>query len=150
IDRGTQWILENHERVRRGELDALYNNWGHAYGIQGMVRLYRRAGEKGDEALQKKLRAAIASQIEKLDRYEYLNGGWGYYDFDHTTQFPTCGLNSFTTATAFVALHEAAEVGEEVAPKVSEKALASVDRQRNPDFTYAYGEYLRMRPRMTI
>jgi len=88
--------------------------------------------------------------VGKLEKYSYLNGGWGYYDFDHATQIPGSSPNSFTTATALVALHEAAEIGVEFPQRLIDKAIASIERQRNPDFTYAYGEYLRMMPRMSI
>ncbi len=148
IDRGTQWMLENHDRVRRAEPGALYNVWGHAYAIQGLVRLYHRA--EAEEELQNKLLAAIETQTEKLERYSFLNGGWGYYDFQHGTQIPASSPNSFTTATVLVALHEAAAVGVAFPEKLIDKAVTSIERQRNPDFTYAYGEYLRMMPRMVI
>ncbi len=148
IDRGTQWVLANHERVRRATPSAIYNVWGHAYAIQGLVRLYYRA--EANEELQAKLLAAIETQAEKLQRYSFLNGGWGYYDFEHGTQIPGSSPNSFTTATALVALHEAAAVGVEIPDKLIDKAVASIERQRNPDFSYAYGEYLRMMPRLGI
>ena len=148
IDHGTQWVLANHERVRRATPIAIYNVWGHSYAIHGLVRLYYRA--EANEELQAKLLAAIEIQAEKLQRYSYLNGGWGYYDFDHHTQIPADSPNSFTTATALVALHEAAAVGVEFPEKLIDKAVASIKRQRNPDFSYAYGEYLRMMPRYGI
>lgn len=148
IDRGTQWMLANHDRVRRSETDALYNNWGHAYAIQGFVKLHQRA--EGNKSLQKQLLAAIDTQAEKLQRYAFLNGGWGYYDFDHRTQIPASSPNSFTTATVLVALHEAEQLGIDFPQELLDKAMESLERQRFPDFTYAYGEYLRMRPRMGI
>ena len=148
IDRGTEWMLANHERVRRAEADAIYNVWGHAYAIQGLVRLYQRA--EGNAELQQQLLAAIKTQAEKLERYSFLNGGWGYYDFNQRTKVPSSSPNSFTTATGLVALHEAAQVGVEFPQELIDKAIASIKRQRYPDFTYAYGEYLRMMPRYTI
>jgi hypothetical protein len=148
IDRGTKWILANHERVRRAEPGALYNNWGHAYAIDGLVHLYRRA--EGKEELQKELFAAMESQAKKLERYSFLNGGWGYYDFEEGTQIPGSSSNSFVTATVLVALHEAAPLGIKFPDKLIRRAINSIKRQRNPDFTYAYGDYLRLMPRMEI
>lgn len=149
IARGTEWMLANHARVRRAAPDAIYNTWGHAYGLQGLVRLYQRA--EGDAALQEKLAAAIKKQIDKLEQYTYLNGGWGYYDFDYGTQTPADSPNSFTTATGLVALYEAKQIGFDHYPeRLIKKALASIERQRYPDFAYAYGEYLRMAPRYGI
>lgn len=149
IQRGTEWMLANHEKVRRAAVDAIYNTWGHAYGAQGLVRLYQRA--EGDEALRAKLKSAIETQIKKLETYTYLNGGWGYYDFNWTTKVPAGSPNSFTTATGLVAIHEAKQVGIDTYPeRLIKKGLASIERQRYPDFTYAYGEYLRMMPRYSI
>lgn len=148
IDRGTEWVLANNERVRRAEIDALYNNWGHAYALVGLVRLYRRAD--GDEQLQSKLLSAMQIQADKLARYSYLNGGWGYYDTDAGTQIPASSPNSFVTATALIALHEAAPLGIKFPDRLIDKALASIKRQRFPDFAYAYDEYSRMMPRLEI
>ncbi|MCA9241508.1 MAG: hypothetical protein KDA37_14965, partial [Planctomycetales bacterium] len=97
IERGAKWMLEHHQRVRRSAPDAIYNNWGHAYGVTGFVKLHQRAA--GDEAVQAEYKAAIEFQFGQLKRYAYLNGGWGYYDFDHMAQTPGSSPNSFVTAT---------------------------------------------------
>lgn len=149
LARAQAWMLENASNVRRAEMDAVYNTWGHSYGLQGLVRLYTHT-PKEDTETRAKLFEAMQNQVEKLDRYEFLNGGWGYYDFDAHTQVPGSSPNSFTTATALVALKEAQDLGVEIPQAMIDKALASVERQRNPDFTYAYGEYLRMQPRRLI
>ena len=149
LDRAQAWMLKHAGGVRRAEMDAIYNTWGHSYGLQGLVRLYDHT-PKSDTETRARLREAMQFQVEKLDRYEYLNGGWGYYDFDAHTQVPGSSPNSFTTATALVALKEAEDVGVEVPRGMVDKAIASVERQRYPDFSYAYGEYLRMRPRYPI
>lgn len=149
IDRGTEWILANHDLVRRANPTAIYNTWGHAYGIRGLVRLYHRA--EGDAVLRTRLKDAIQTQVDKLERYTFVNGGWGYYDFDLHTKVPGGSPNSFTTATGLVALWEAEQVGVDSYPRrLIQRSLDSIERQRNPDFTFAYGEYLRMRPRYGI
>jgi hypothetical protein len=148
IDQGERWLLQNTEQVRRAEGDAIYNTWGHAYSISGMVALYHRA--KGDDSRQRNLREAIEVQVQKLQRYEYLKGGWGYYDFDYRTQVPADSPNSFTTATALVALKQAQDIGIDVPQKTIDKAVDSIKRQQQPDFSYAYGEYLMMRPMYPI
>ena len=148
IDRGTEWILANHERVLRAEPASLYNNWGHAYAIEGLVKLFHRAD--GDAELQERLRAAVEVQVERLERFSYLTGGWGYYDFTQNTRIPASSPNSFTTATVLIPLKAAEEIGVEFPEKLIDKAIASIERQRFPDFSYAYGEYLRMMPRMEI
>jgi hypothetical protein len=148
IDQGQRWMLQNISQIRRAEGDAIYNTWGHAYSITGLVSLYHRAGS--DESTKRTLKYAIEEQAEKLDRYAFINGGWGYYDFDHRTQVPGSSPNSFTTATALISLREANEIGIEVSEEMVDKAITSIKRQRNPDFSYAYGEYLMMRPMYPI
>ncbi len=144
IRRGEDWLIKNLPKLRRATPTALYNTWGHAYSIQALVRMRRRAGE--DIARRETIDKLIASQIEKLSRYEFVNGGWGYYDFTLHTKKPGGSPNSFTTATAMIALHEAAQIGISVPEKMISRARTSILRQRKPDFSYAYGEYLRMSP----
>ncbi len=148
IDQGELWMLQNTSQIRRADTDAVYNTWGHAYSITGMASLYHRAG--GDESKKRALKAAIDEQVEKLQRYAFVNGGWGYYDFDYKTQVPGGSPNSFTTATALISLQQAQQLGIEISQKMVDKAIVSIQRQRNPDFTYAYGEYLMMRPMYPI
>jgi hypothetical protein len=148
IDRAEAWMLVNGDIIRRAETDAIYNNWGHSYGIHGLVALYHRA--EGDSQRQETLRKAAQVQADKLAQYAYLNGGWGYYDFDFVTQIPAGSPNSFTTATGLVALDLAKEIGVTFPDKLTVKAIESIKRQRQPDFTYAYGEYLRMTPARLI
>jgi hypothetical protein len=148
IDRGEQWLLERLPRLRRATPDAIYNNWGHAYAIQGLVRLYERAA--GDAERQNRLKEMVADQAEKLARYSFLAGGWGYYDMVAGTQIPGDASNSFTTATVLVALHEAKSIGIGFPDRLTNKAIASIHRQQYPDFAYAYGEYLELAPRHLI
>lgn len=144
IERGETWLLENADQVRRATMTAIYNNWGHAYSIAGLSKLHRRA--EGNAKRQAALKIAIEVQLDKLERYEFVNGGWGYYDFEQHTQSPAGSPNSFTTGTVLVALHKAKQVGVEIPERLVERAMTSIVRQRNPDFTYAYGEYLMMTP----
>jgi hypothetical protein len=144
IDRGENWLLENLPRVRRATPDAIYNNWAHAYSLQALTRLIQR--HKGQPERQAELRALMDGQLDRLLRYECVDGGWAYYDFDYGTQKPGGSTISFVTATVLVAFHEAKQVGLEVPPKVIDRAKDSILRQRKPDFSYCYGEYLKMVP----
>ena len=49
-----------------------------------------------------------------------------------------------------IALKQAATIGVEYPEQLTKKAIDSLLRQRYPDFSYAYGEYLRMNPRLGI
>ena len=148
LDRGQTWMLDNSNKLRRAEQEALYNVWGHAYAVQAVVLLHKRAN--GDDELQTRLLDLVKYHVDHLKRYTFVNGGWGYYDFNAHTQVPSDSPNSFVTATVLLALKQAETLGVEYPPKLTKKAIDSMLRQRYPDFSYAYGEYLRMMPRMDI
>jgi hypothetical protein len=144
IDLGEAQLVKRLAGLRRATPDALYNVWGHSFSIQALVQLYHRAD--GDPERQSQLKELAAKQADMLRRYSYVGGGWGYYDFEVGSQTPGDSANSFTTATALVALDEARSIGVEFPERLIDKALASIQRQRKPDFSYAYGEYLRLQP----
>ncbi len=144
IDRGEKWMRENLPKLRRSSTDVLYNNWAHPYAIQSLVTMYRA---KPDDAERKKwIRELIVQQIGMLQRFEAVDGGWGYYDFTYHTQQSASLTCSFTSATVLVALHRAQEIGIEVPRKMVDRAIASILRQQKPDLSYLYGEYLHWRP----
>jgi hypothetical protein len=148
IERGENWIMTNLPQLRRSSADVLYNVWGHAYGIQALVRMYHRLPD--DEARRNKIVALIKEQIALLARYESVDGGWGYYDFRAGTQRPATDSTSFITATVLIALHEAKGIGVPVPERLIKRPIDSIHRQRKPDFSYLYGEYLKWRPVMGI
>ncbi len=147
IDRGETWLMERLPVLRRATPDAIYNVWGHAYAIQAVVRMHRR---NEDPARREKIAELIRSQYDYLDRYESVDGGWGYYDFRVGSKKPATSSISFVSATILVAFHEARSIGVEPPAKLVHRAVASIQRQRKPDFSYAYGEYLKMRPMLGI
>ena len=148
IDRGQRWLLENAIKLRRAEAEAIYNVWGHSYAIQAGVRLHQRAS--GNEELQKELVELLKYQVDRLHRYQSINGGWGYYDLNAHTRRPSSSSISFTTATVLISLHEAESLGIDFPSDRTRQAVDSILRQRYPDYAYAYGEYLRMMPRYEI
>ena len=89
-------------------------------------------------------------QIGMLQRYESIDGGWGYYDFNARTKQPSGSSISFVNATGLVALREAKEHDVNVPPKLVKRALEAIQRQRLPDHSYLYGEYLKWKPRRGI
>ncbi len=136
IRRGEAWLKEYLPAVRRAEPEAIYNVWTHAYCIEALVDLR----EFGPENAQRRadLDALIRQQIERLEDYETVDGGWGYYDFRAHTRKPTGQPTSFTTAAILVALDEARDIGIEVPRTVSSRAVMCVKRQQKPDFSYFY------------
>jgi len=148
VDRGYIWLRENLGRVKRATGDAIYNVWAHLYSIQAFVRLHENVVK--DDAGRKVLRDLIVAQLEMLDRYESVDGGWGYYDFRYQAHKPTSESTSFVNAAALVAMYEAAAIGIPMNEKTVDRAIKSTVRQQKPDFTYLYGEYLDKKPMMEI
>ena len=144
LERAEAWLFEHLPDLRRATGDAIYNVWGHAYSIQALVRLHRRDAD--DEDRRDRIEDLIRDQMEKLDRYESVDGGWGYYDFRYQAKQPTSSSISFVGGTVLVAFHEASEIGIEPPSRTVDRAVAAINRQRKPDFTYLYGEYLKDRP----
>ena len=149
VDRAEVWLMEHLPAVRRNSADALYNNWCHAYSIDALLHMLKRRPQDKERAA--KIRVLIDQQIGMLVRYECLAGGWCYYDdFSFQTQHPNGSTISFVTATVLVAMAEARDAGIEVPQKVVDRAVASIVRQRKPDFSYDYGEYLKYVPMQPI
>lgn len=144
IERGEQWIMEHLPKLRRADAMAIYNVWGHAYGIQALVRMHQRLPK--DKKRKSKIKKLIEGQVDLLVRYEFVNGGWGYYDFGAHTRKPSGSPTSFTTGTVLVALHEAKAIGVKTPKKIVHRALATIRRLRKGDFSYIYSESSKYQP----
>jgi len=148
VERGEQWLFANLPDVRRSSADALYNVWSHIYGIHALVRMYHRLPD--DAARRKKIKELIDGQFEFLKKYESVDGGWGYYDFRVGSHRPATDSTSFMNAAALIAIYEAKQIGEQPPQPLVKRAVDSTERQRKPDFSYLYGEYLKWYPMMPI
>jgi hypothetical protein len=144
IDRGEAWLLEHLPNLRRATETAIYNVWGHAYSIHALVQMHHRHAD--DVNKQQQIRELIESQFDRLVRYESVDGGWGYYDFRYGANQPTSDSISFVNGAALVALAGAKSIGIEPPERLVRRAIAATLRQRKPDFSYLYGEYLKMSP----
>jgi hypothetical protein len=148
LDRAEAWMYDYLPRIRRQTPDCFYNTWAHAYSIQALVKLLERKPD--DAARKRRIKELIAQQIEMLDRYEVVDGGWAYYDFVAQTRKPAGSSISFVTAAVLVALKDARDAGADVPQRLIDRGVESIRRQRNPDYSYAYGEYIKMLPRRPI
>ena len=149
IDRAEAWFLKERPRLRRATVSTIYNVWGHSYGIKALAALYEH--REGDEAKRSELKNLAQTQVQRLKRYEDVNGGWGYYDFDEITQKPSGIPTSFTTATVMMALWKGKEVMDlELPPREVTRGIAFLKRQQTPDFSYVYSDSHRYRPRYSI
>jgi PAS domain-containing protein len=148
IDRAEAWMMRELPALRRATPDVFYNTWGHAYAITALVKLLER---HPDDALrEQRIREAIGQQIELLERFEVIDGGWAYYDFEARTRRPSGSSISFVTATVLIALDDARRVGIPIPERLVQRGIDSIERQRKPDFSYLYGEYLKDRPMLEI
>jgi hypothetical protein len=148
IERGEDFLFRELPLVRRDDPVLIYNVWTHAYGIQALVRMHGRM--PNDAARRARIEELIRGQFDRLTRYEAAEGGWGYYDFGAGTQRPNSDSCSFVNATVLVAFHEAKEIGVSPPEKLVRRGVEGIIQQRNPDFSYLYGLYLRYTPVMGI
>lgn len=143
LAKGEAWLLANLPNVRRSDPKALYNVWSHAYGIAALVQMHRRSA--ADPSRQQQIKELIVGQVDCLQRFESVDGGWGYLDFKISAQHPSTASPSFVSATVLIALHEAQGIGIAIPEKLVRRAIASIQRQRKPDNTYLYSENFRWR-----
>ena len=148
IERGEEFLCRELPLVRRDDAMLIYNIWAHAYGIQALVRMHGRL--PNDTARRARIEELIRGQYDRLTRYEAAEGGWGYYDFGAGTQRPNSDSCSFVNATVLVAFHEAKQIGVSPPEKLVRRGVEGIIQQRNPDFSYLYGLYLRYSPMMGI
>ena len=150
IAKGAAWMEAEMPKLRRADQTTTYNAWGHAYGLRAMTRLHRIAKTDEEKAKWKRLGQ---EQVDLANRYMDINGGWGYLDLfdDMTTQKPTGITTAFTTATVLLAMREARELmGVTLDERIVKASLASIERQRTPDFSYVYSHDHIQRPRSPI
>lgn len=150
IDKAAAWAAAELPKLRRADQTTTYNAWGHAYGLRALTRLYQQETDPAKKAEWVRLGQ---EQVDLANRYEDVNGGWGYLDLHDgvTTRKPSGMPTSFTTATVLLAMAEAREVmGVKLDDKLVKHAITSVTFQRTPDFAYTYAFNHRMYPRIDI
>ncbi len=148
IDRGENWLLENLPHLRRADPVAIYNVWGHGYAIQALVHMHQR--HAGQAEKQTQIVDLLRTQYDYLERYESVDGGWGYYDFRVGSRKPATDSTSFLSAAVLIAFHAAQGIGAPPPEKLTKRALDSLYRQQKSDFSYLYGEYLKYQPMLGI
>ncbi len=150
IEKSAAWTASELPKLRRADQTAIYNTWGHAYGLRALTRLHRR---ESDPEKQKEWARIAQQQVDLANRYEEANGGWGYLEMagEVRTQKPSGVPTSFTTSTMLLAMHEArAQMGLQLDESIVKRSLASIEKQRTSDYSYTYSFGHRMRPRVPI
>ncbi len=156
LRRGGEWLLEHSGKLRRAAPDfregrfgyTLYSVWGHAYSVSALAAMERVDLFTAEQ--KQAITPLIEHHVERLARDCYLGGGWGYYDSRGRTQRPAGNSNCFATATVLIALEDARPLGVQAPKAVESGAVLSIQRQRFPDFAYAYGAHHVLRPRYSI
>ena len=135
IDRARDFLLRK-VAVRRIRTDTLYNTWALGYGLEALAVLIPR-----EQDAQKKAELLAAAQlcVKMLIRFEFVEGGWGYYNFSEKTARPGPGSTSFTTATNLVALMLAKAQGVRVPARLIQRCINVIRRCERPDNSYYYG-----------
>lgn len=150
IEKAAAWTASELPKLRRADQTTTYNVWGHAYGMRAISRLYLR---ENDPAKKTEWVRLAQEQVDLANRYEDVNGGWGYLDlYDNlTTQKPSGIPTSFTTASVLLAMDQAHSLmGVKLDDKLVSHAIAGLNAQRTPDFSYVYSFTHRMKPRVDI
>ena len=135
VARAADWLLANHGKARRVSADTLYNVWAQAYALEALARL---AARERDAARRDAYLRACALDVDLLERFEFVDGGWGYYNFDVVARRPEHGATTFTTAAALTALRMAADQGVRVPRRLVDRGLALLETCRRPDWAFEY------------
>ncbi len=145
--RAIDYLLENYDVKRQSGLEH-YNVWSFGYTLQAFGE---RLAAQPEHPRAARMRAACECLLEKLGRYQTLDGGWGYLSIqDVPTYQPSDTSMSFTTATILVGLDRVRRAGIELPERMIERSVDHVLRSRLPDGAFLYGEYLKYRPRHGI
>lgn len=150
LEKAATWAATELPKLRRADLTTTYNAWGHAYGLRAITRFHQRETDPAKKAEWKRL---AQEQVDLANRYEDVNGGWGYLDvFDElATRKPSGITTAFTTATVLLAMAEARDaMGVKLDDKLVTHSIASINCQRTPDFSYTYSFYHRLHPLVDI
>ncbi len=135
-DRAVRYLIDNAD-VRRPDVWDTMNNWAYIYGLQGLARAHGSPRYEGS-AVRAEIADAGRKYLEKLERFQSLNGGWGYLEFNGPRTRRPQWATSFMTAAAVVAMQQANGAGFEVDQKVIDRAVRVVNRCRLPNGAYTY------------
>jgi len=134
-DSGLRYLIDNADVKRPSEWDTM-NNWAYIYGLHGLAVAH------GHRYAESPLRARIAQTVpeylDNLARFQSINGGWGYLEFEVPRTRRPQWATSFTTAAAVVALGETKRQGFEVDQPVIDRAARLIHHCRLPNGGYTY------------
>ena len=135
-DRAVQYLVDNADVKRPNEWDTM-NNWAYIYGLQGLAVAYGNA-RLSQSPLRGEIAQAVPRYLDNLARFQSINGGWGYLEFDEPRTRRPQWATSFMTAAAVVAMEEAKRRGFDVDQPVLDRAVRVIHHCRLPNGGYTY------------
>ncbi len=136
MDRAVEYLVANADVKRPNEWDTM-NNWAYIYGLQGLATAYEHERYQSTP-LRTRMGEALARHLTNIARFQSVNGGWGYLEFDRPRTRRPQWATSFMTASAVVALEVAKRQGLDVDQKVIDRAARLVQGCRLPNGAYTY------------
>jgi len=137
IEKGTKYLIDELNNLKRADPGNVPNVWGHGYGIQTLAALHKRTTPAESEK-RKQYEKLMHEMAEKLAHYETVNGGWFYYASG--MQKPNAPSCSFVNAAVLVNLHRMKTLGLEPPKPIVDRALAQLKAMRNPDASFVYSQ----------
>jgi hypothetical protein len=135
IERALEYLIDAPD-TPRATMDTFYNVWSHAYMIQALTQAM---GDSRYADKKVRLKKRAEHELRRLLDHQSLDGGWGYYDFQHRTLRPSGDISTpFTSAAALVALHAARDADLPVRDHFVQIGLDYVERMRVPNGAYFY------------
>jgi len=135
IERSVNFLASNYKKVKRVDGRWVGNTWSHAYTIKAFLEA-RNLDFLSSKKVQ--LDDIIKHQIQMLKEYQYLDGGWGYYDFVYQTNKPSGKSTSFLIGTILIVLKDAEKAGFKVDKGMISKSMGQLKKQRRPDGNFLY------------
>jgi hypothetical protein len=141
--RGIDYLIEAYDVKRVSGLEH-YSVWAFGYATHALGRWLL---DHPDDPRDAKIRDACNTLRVKLERYQSLDGGWGYLSIvGLKTYQPAASSMSFTTAACLVGVDRAKKAGIEFSDKMIRKAVDSIARCETPTGSFTYGEMWRWAP----
>ncbi len=145
-DRGIDYLLEAYN-VKRPRGIEHYSVWAFGYTSQCFGEWLLAHPE---DPRAGRIRSACRRLVEKLGKYQGLDGGWGYLSLRIKTYRPAGSSASFTTSSILVGIDRMKRAGIEIPERMIARAVRSVASQKTQEGSYSYGEHLRLRPMHSV
>ncbi|MFH2000342.1 MAG: hypothetical protein ABIK28_11715 [Planctomycetota bacterium] len=141
--KGIDYLLRAYN-VKRVSGEEHYSVWAFGFTLHCFGRWMK---DHPEDPRLPPLTKACEHLMEKLTRYQSLDGGWGYLSIEGLkTYTPASTSMSFTTATLLVGIDRARSAGIAFPEDRIARAVASIARTETPTGSFCYGELWRKYP----